>query len=362
ELRNRGRAERRAALANRELLRSVEQLERSTADLHVLSRYTGILQSCTSAEEALDVTSRTLQRLLPEVAGRVYLLRASQDRAESISRWGSAPVESAAYLLPEECWALRRGQPHVVDDLARDAPCTHIGTPEGDTVVTTACIPMSAQGTQLGFLFLAAPGPGPMPRLEIAEAAAEQLSLALSNLRLRESLRLQSIRDPLTGLYNRRYLEESLSRELARCARRGLPLSVLMLDVDHFKQFNDAHGHAGGDVLLAAVGQLLGARPRGEDIACRYGGEEFTLILPETTSDDALRLAEELRGRIAALVASDGVRPLPRVTASIGISTFPADGELGTGLIQKADAALYQAKHRGRNRVERYVAAEPAAT
>ncbi|KQQ84253.1 histidine kinase [Xanthomonas sp. Leaf131] len=359
ELRHRAQAEGLAAQANRELGESVGALQRSTADLNLLSRYTGLLQSCISAEEALVVTSRTLASLLPGVAGSVYLLRASQDRAEAISHWGEPLLQSAPHLLPEECWALRRGQPHIIEDLHRDALCTHITVPDTAAPITTACLPMSAQGTQLGFLFLSSPGPGPMPRLEIAEAAAEQLSLALSNLRLRESLRRQSIRDALTGLYNRRYLEESLSHELARCARRGLPLSVLMLDVDHFKQFNDSQGHAGGDLLLAAVGELLLTRLRAEDVACRYGGEEFTVILPETDGDEATRVAEQIRGYIAALAVSDGQRALPRVTASIGVASFPVDGELGSSLIQKADAALYLAKHRGRNRVERHGAVAP---
>ncbi|OAX88014.1 histidine kinase [Xanthomonas nasturtii] len=354
ELRHRGQAERLAAQANRELGDSIGALQRSTADLNLLSRYTGLLQSCISAEEALLVSSRTLASLLPGVAGSVYLLRASQDRAEAISHWGEPLVQSAPHLLPEHCWALRRGQPHIIEDLGRDALCAHIEEPAPGTYVTTACLPMSAQGTQLGFLFLSCPGTGPMPRLEIAEAAAEQLSLALSNLRLRESLRRQSIRDALTGLYNRRYLEESLSHELARCARRGLPLSVLMLDVDHFKQFNDSQGHAGGDLLLAAVGELLLTRLRAEDVACRYGGEEFTVILPEADGEEALRVAEQIRGHIAALAVSDGARSLPKVTASIGVASFPADGEQGASLIQKADAALYRAKHAGRNRIERH--------
>ncbi|MFA1719230.1 diguanylate cyclase [Xanthomonas campestris] len=366
ELRHRAQAERHAARANQELGESIGALQRSAADLNLLSRYTGLLQSCVSAEEALDVTSRTLAHLLPGIAGSVYLLRASQDRAEVISHWGTPLVHSASHLLPEECWALRRGQPHLIEDLARDAPCAHIDLPDASVAITTACLPMSAQGTQLGFLFLSAPGPAPMPRLEIAEAAAEQLSLALSNLRLRESLRRQSIRDALTGLYNRRYLEEALSHELARCARRDLPLSVLMLDVDHFKQFNDGQGHAGGDLLLAAVGELLLTRLRAEDVACRYGGEEFTVILPETDGEEAMRVAEQIRGHIAALAVSDGQRALPRVTASIGVASFPADGELGSALIQKADAALYVAKRQGRNRVERHgavaVNAEPGGT
>ncbi|QBA14964.1 GGDEF domain-containing protein [Xanthomonas oryzae pv. oryzae] len=354
ELRHRAQAEQLAAQANRELGESIDALQRSTADLNLLSRYTGLLQSCISAEEALMVSSRTLASLLPGVAGSVYLLRASQDRAEAISHWGEPLVCSAPHLLPEQCWALRRGQPHIIEYLGRDALCAHIDELPSDASVTTACLPMSAQGTQLGFLFLSAAGPGPMPRLEIAEAAAEQLSLALSNLRLRESLRRQSIRDALTGLYNRRYLEESLSHELARCARRGLPLSVLMLDVDHFKQFNDSQGHAGGDLLLAAVGELLLTRLRTEDVACRYGGEEFTVLLPEADGEEALRVAEQIRGYIAALAVSDEARALPKVTASIGVASFPADGEQGASLIQKADAALYRAKHRGRNRVERH--------
>ncbi|KAB7765976.1 diguanylate cyclase [Xanthomonas maliensis] len=361
ELRHRAEAERAAARANTELGASIEALQRSTADLNLLSRYTGLLQSCVSAEEALEVSSRILSRLLPGVAGSVYLLRASQDRAEVISHWGEQLVQSAPHLLPEECWALRRGQPHVIEQMDRDAVCAHIDA-SPDVAATTACLPMSAQGTQLGFLFLSAPGPGPLPRLEIAEAAAEQLSLALSNLRLRESLRRQSIRDPLTGLYNRRYLEEALSHELARCARRDLPLSVLMLDVDHFKQFNDSQGHAGGDLLLAAVGELLQTRLRAEDVACRYGGEEFTVILPETDGEEALQLAEQLRADMAALRVNDGARQLPQVTTSIGLASFPLDGELGSALIQKADTALYVAKRNGRNRVQRHQSADPSVS
>src|SRR3546814_5782510 len=117
------------------------------------------------------------------------------------------------------------------------------------------------------------------------ELLAEQLWMALSILLLRESLRLQSTRDPLTGLFNRRYLEESATRELARCELRGPPLSLLMLDIDHFKAFNDVHGHAGGDALLAQFGMLLAEPSHGEDIACRYGGEEFPLILPEAPAE-----------------------------------------------------------------------------
>ncbi len=349
ELRRRSRAEKRAASAGQQLAINLEHIERSSADLQTLGRYTGLLQSCANPEEALEITARTLEALLPEIAGSVYLLRASNDRAENIVSWGKPLVETSSFLVPTDCWAIRRGQPHLTDDLHRDAGCPHIALPEPGCSVATACIPMSAQGVQLGFLFLCGTGPGPMPRMAVAESAVEQLSLALSNLRLRESLRLQSIRDPLTGLYNRRYLEESLAREIARCGRRDFPLSVLMLDVDHFKLFNDTHGHGGGDALLAAVGQLLSSRLRGEDIACRYGGEEFTVILPESDRASALRYAEELRIALSQMSVPLSGKTLPPITVSVGVATYPVDGVAGITLLRKADAALYRAKRSGRN-------------
>ncbi|MFC6839913.1 diguanylate cyclase [Xanthomonas theicola] len=353
ELHNREVAEQAASVANERLGVSIVELERSTADLNALTRYAGLLQSCKDPEEALAVTARMLAALMPVAGGHVYLLRASRDRAEAIVSWGQAAVRSEATVAPGDCWALRRDKTHSVHDLRRDPACPHIVV-DPHTAAAAACIPLSAQGTQLGFVFLTGPGPGPLPRIAIAEAAAEQLSLALSNLRLRESLRLQSIRDPLTGLYNRRYLEESLNHELARCARRSMPLSLLMLDVDHFKRFNDLHGHSGGDNLLAAVGQMLASRLRGEDIACRYGGEEFTVILPETAPEMALEIAEQLRGAAQQMSATLDGKALPGATVSIGLASYSRDGVVATTLLRKADAALYRAKRSGRNRVQQF--------
>ncbi|MCF5940967.1 sensor domain-containing diguanylate cyclase, partial [Xanthomonas perforans] len=248
------------------------------------------------------------------------------------------------------CWALRRDRTHVVMDAGQGMLCQHAGV-NLPAHAATACIPLSAQGTQLGMLALRSEDPDDLASLTVAEAAAEQLSLALHNLRLRETLRQQSIRDPLTGLYNRRYLEETLSHELARCTRRELPLSVLMLDVDHFKRFNDLHGHSGGDRVLAAIGELLLAQTRGEDICCRYGGEELTIILPEVDLPTACMMAEKLRAGIEALqVMGDGVC-LPKVTASFGAASFPAHASTVASLLQRADAALYRAKQGGRNQV-----------
>jgi diguanylate cyclase (GGDEF)-like protein len=187
---------------------------------------------------------------------------------------------------------------------------------------------------------------------DLIDSAAEKLSMALANLSLQDRLRQQSIRDPLSGLFNRRYLEESAARELNRCARRGLPLSLLMLDIDHFKSFNDVHGHAGGDAVLAQFGKLLQSMSRGEDIACRYGGEEFTLILPEADLDAASERAEAIRLAVEAMQVPHLGKVLPQVTVSIGVAGYPAHGNSPEALMQAADEALYRAKRGGRNRID----------
>jgi len=167
----------------------------------------------------------------------------------------------------------------------------------------------------------------------------------------REALREQAIRDPLTGLFNRRYLEEALERELRRAEHGNLPLSLLMLDLDHFKDFNDMHGHAAGDAVLKKLGMLLHQHTRREDVACRLGGEEFVLILPGAPSDVAARRSEEIRQAIRhATVESEG-RRLESASISVGVACFPEHGTTGETLLAAADQALYRAKREGRDRV-----------
>ncbi|WP_183111620.1 diguanylate cyclase [Xanthomonas campestris] len=350
ELARRVRAEEEASTSSTRLAESFSTLERTSAGLEALARYSGLLQNCRNAEEALEITARTIAPLVPGVSGAVYLLRASRDRAEQVAAWGTLADGERGSIAPEECWALRRDRTHLVEDASVGMVCQHAGVnlpPHASTV----CIPLSAQGTQLGMLALRGDNAQELASLTVAEAAAEQLSLALHNLRLRETLRQQSIRDPLTGLFNRRYLEEALNHELSRCTRRVQPLSVLMLDVDHFKQFNDLHGHSGGDRVLAAIGELLLTQTRGEDICCRYGGEELTIILPEVDLATASAMAEKLRAGIDGLqVMADGVS-LPKITASFGVATFPGHAGNAVQLLRKADEALYRAKQAGRNQV-----------
>lgn len=352
EIRRRARAESIGADAQRRLLSTIEQLEANTAHLRELSRYGSLLQSCASADEAIQLTAQLLSRLLPDTGGTLYRIRASQDYAEEATHWGRHAAASVPLLRPGDCWALRRGQAHVLGEDGESLRCAHISPPADGAALTAVCLPLEAQGAQLGLVYLSSPHAAFLERLGLVKTAAEQLSMALSNLSLQERLRIQSIREPLTGLFNRRYLEESLPRELSRCERRGLPLSLMMLDLDHFKAFNDQHGHAGGDALLARLGQLFADLSRTEDIACRYGGEEFTLILPETPPEAAMERAESIRAAVGALRVHHLGQELPKVTVSIGLSFFPGHGGNAEVLLRRADEALYSAKRHGRNRVE----------
>jgi len=190
---------------------------------------------------------------------------------------------------------------------------------------------------------------GPAHRLAITVAG--QLSMAFANLRLRDSLREMSIRDPVTGLFNRRYMKETLDRELSRATRDNSELGILMIDVDHFKAFNDVHGHEAGDVVLEAVGDMLTRYSRTSDIACRFGGEEFVVILPDCSVDDSRLRADELRHRIAGLRVPFRKIELSGPTISCGVAAFPLHGATAEDLLHSADGALYAAKKAGRDQV-----------
>lgn len=354
------RENRRARKLEREARDAMQELEASFAQRDGLSEqrrilgiYAGMLQSAQDVAEAFSLTVETLERLLPHAGGRCYTLHPSADIADTAARFGTEAISSIDILSPNQCWALRRGQPHRTDGEHGHIKCQHLDQDVPLTGLWTLCVPLIAHGTSFGMLHVSAPERGPSADNDTAlvEAIAEQLSLAIANLHLRETLRLQSLRDPLTGLFNRRYLEENLNRELQRCARRGLPLTVMMLDVDHFKSFNDEHGHAAGDALLSQIGQTLGSLVREEDIACRYGGEEFTVVLPEAGAEEAALRAEGIRGEIGSTTVNHLRSTLGPRTISIGVATFPADGDTPAQLLAKADRALYEAKAQGRDRV-----------
>jgi len=186
---------------------------------------------------------------------------------------------------------------------------------------------------------------------ELAIALAETLGPPLAAIRERERLRTLVVRDPLTGLANRRALEEELPRQITLAAERRTSLAVAMIDLDQFRDFNERHGHPAGDIMLQSFGVLLQGFRREQDIACRYGGEEFLLLLPATTAPEAAARLEGLRAALAETVILHEGRRLEPVTASIGVAAFPAHGPDGRAVVAAADEALYRAKRSGRNRV-----------
>ncbi|HYM70459.1 MAG TPA: diguanylate cyclase [bacterium] len=323
-------------------------------EMSLLNQLGELLHACGSFDDAWGVIERFAQALFPTAAGAVFLISPSRDLAERAMRWGRGPLGKEAFA-PAECWAVRRGQLHMVNDTHLSMVCRHWGD---ESPTAYVCLPLGAQDEMLGVMVLTSEtdagraAPPLAEQMPQARALAEQISSAVSNLRLRETLRNQSIRDPLTGLFNRRYLEDTLDRELCRAERQQRSVGVIMFDIDHFKQFNDTFGHEAGDVLLRELGQALQRSIRADDIACRYGGEEFLLILPESSLEHTIARSEALQALTAGVNAVHRGRALGRITLSLGVAEFPEHGNTTDALIRAADAALYRAKQHGRARVE----------
>jgi diguanylate cyclase (GGDEF)-like protein/PAS domain S-box-containing protein len=329
------------------------QLTERVRQMLVLNELGEQLQSCLAIEEAYQVTAQSMAKLFPRETGALYVINTSR-LLETACAWGAPPLDTHV-LGMDACWALRRGRLHLAGTSQANAPaCPHL---LGAEPALSLCIPLLAQGETLGFWHLRAQTQAAANLfdegvVQLARAAADSVAQAMANLNLREKLRQQSIRDSLTGLFNRRYMEESFERELQRAARDQGPVGVIMLDVDCFKAINDRHGHGAGDTVLRELGRFLKDHIRGGDIASRYGGEEFTLILPEATLDQTLERAEQLRLKFKQLPMLHGGLSLEPVTLSGGVAAYPQHGLTGELILRAADAALYAAKRDGRDQVQ----------
>nr|WP_277344515.1 GGDEF domain-containing protein [Oleiagrimonas sp. C23AA] len=338
--------------AYRDLAESLEQSRRLAGQLARLSLLGEMLQSCRKLEEAFEVICSSMPELLPGSFGQILMLDTDTGQLTQSAHWGTSKFICQDTFSPDDCLALRRGHPYPPPNQDATFHCAHLDVPPGaaEQILNYLCMPLVTQGETLGVLHIQPGGELDEELRRLTLTIAEQLALSLGNLRLQESLRSQSIRDALTGLFNRRYLESSLGRELLRCARDQAPLTVLMLDMDHFKQFNDSHGHQAGDRRLVEFAEVLRSGVRGSDLACRYGGEEFTLVLPGVGLEAAMARANQIREATASL--PDGEFGDQPPTCSIGVALYPNHGQTPYTLIQAADRALYQAKRGGRDRVE----------
>ena len=340
------------ALAQQELNvqneRMVNELTLRSNRATTLVKTAELLQSCGDLKDVLSVIAGMAPKIFPELCGAMLLLNSSRDTMETAVCWTGCRL-SGSVLGPQDCWALRAGHIHSVSAGDSTAACRH-ALPDHHSYF---CLPLLSHGEAIGVLHFEVLDSKELPEsaMLIVNMFAEQVGLCISNLRLREALRNQSIRDPLTGLFNRRYLEETLEREVRRATRSEQTLGVIMLDLDHFKRFNDTYSHEAGDTVLRQTASFLANSVRAEDIVCRFGGEEFIVILPMADLNATQARAANICSRLRDLEVLHEGRPVGKVTASAGVAAFPEHGTEPKALIDAADAAMYRAKKEGRDRV-----------
>jgi len=343
-------AERNAQLreANERLRLWGQDLEQRNREINLLGQMGSLLEGCNMCVEAYPVIRHSLEQLFPNDSGALYILNPSRNLLEVATVWGMAPPLERKFP-PEDCWALRRGRPHSLAEIRAGCKCRHVEA----EMTAYLCMPLIAHAEAIGVIHVMLGSSEPVQaeaRQNLALKVAELLGLALAKLRLQEALRLLSVRDPLTGLFNRRYLEESLEREL-RCAKRqGKQLGIILADIDYFKRLNDTFGHEAGDALLRKLGEYLQQHIRGGDLACRYGGEEFVLVLQDVSLEATLQRAEQVREDVKHLRIFQGGRVLDSFTLSLGVAIYPDHGATPAEVLQAADIALYGAKEAGRDR------------
>jgi diguanylate cyclase (GGDEF)-like protein/PAS domain S-box-containing protein len=337
--------------------RLVKELGLRTKQMTSLNEMGSLLGCSGAVNEACAVVANSVQGLFPDAhSGALYLFKSSRDLIEAAMRWGKRDVLAPTFP-PDACWSLRRGQPHWSGNAGSGIACQHLTK---SSIAECLCVPMIAQGNTVGVLHLEFESAAELrydagtesfrdSHQRLAVSAASQIALSLASLQLRETLREQAIRDPLTRLFNRRFLEESLERELQLAGRKKQSTAVLFLDLDHFKKFNDTFGHDAGDMVLQSLADLFRAFFRATDICCRYGGEEFAIILPESSAQDAAARADVLRSEVKRLRLQYKKQTLGPLSLSVGVAAFPEHGSTSGELLKIADQCLYESKARGRD-------------
>lgn len=347
----RKRAEERVRMVNDELLALVSEMQWRDKEMMGLNRMNDLLHSCTTPAEAYQVISMSAAELFPGQNGCLAIFDPEGRRLKVVALWGAEAIMEPAFPL-EFCWALRRGRLHEVIDPQAGLICQHFThTPRTGYV----CIPLTVQGETLGMLCLISAGVTKnghqADQRQWVVMVGEAIKLSLSNLRLRDRLQEQATRDLLTGLFNRRYLDETLPRELTLAQRRKAPLSVVMLDIDRFKEFNDTFGHSAGDELLRELGRVATRHLRDGDISCRYGGDEFVFVLPDSSAEDTLKRVEEMQAIVRQIQIRYGEQLLGAITVSAGIAQALEGTTSASELLRASDQALYAAKQAGRDQI-----------
>lgn len=323
-----------------------KRVKARTDDLLKIQKFGEMLTTCQKLDEVAEIVNLTLPSILPNTSGALSIIHPSMDTNEVVTTWGEKWAGLMVFA-PGDCWAFRRGAEYCSNENDIDLCCKHL-----DTKDLTICIPLAAQGNSLGALHVTV-HKGEVEQIkQFITSVVDHLGVSLFSINLRESLNHQAVRDSLTNLYNRRYLDESLPRELERAIRRKNYVGVMMVDVDHYKKFNDTYGHEAGDVVLQKLGALFTKVIRKEDLACRYGGEEFVLVMSDASIETITKRAETLLQQVRELELTHKNKSLGNITISIGISIFPKHNGDAEELLSIADKALYEAKSNGRDQIQ----------
>lgn len=349
DISDRKAAEAKMLSINYQLSRTVNALEKRDRELTILNRMNDLLLASQRQAEIYQVIRLTSISLFPGLAGALAILHSETRLLKTVVTWGpGSPIQPEFHI--DDCWGMRQGRPHEATHVEEGLLCGHLTKfPRQGSF----CLPLVVQGKTLGLLWSEFPqGEDREGMRSLLISLGDAIKLALSNLELREALHEQAIRDPLTKLFNRRYFTEIISREMARAERSQKSLSVAIIDLDHFKSLNDRFGHDAGDRVLVEMGRLLRERVRESDVAFRFGGEEFLLMLPETDIPGALQCLDNLRESLKEMRIHHEGQAIGTVTLSAGIAEYPVHGATHEDLVRAADRALYAAKDSGRDNIQ----------
>jgi diguanylate cyclase (GGDEF)-like protein len=340
-------------------------LRKEREELAALNKFSEAVTQCTSETEIYEhILYYIRERFRPRQV-IIFRLNAEENYLEAAASLVPLPVEVQDWPVipePHNCKAVRMGRRFRVNDVSAEPLCPAKFVPPSEG--SYYCGPLIAGGVIIGAVRVEGAKDFWTPEREsLLESYLSGAATGLSNLRLLESTKQQANVDELTGLYNRRFLEEYARKLIAMARRKSQPLGVIMMDLDHFKEFNDVYGHETGDRILKHFAKTASRAIREANLAARYGGEEFVVILPETDAQSCLKVAERIRLAVErSVIPSGSEKPLPPLTVSLGIAIYPEHGQGLEEVLQAADKALYESKRAGRNRATLYVPQEePAA-
>ncbi|WP_414516924.1 diguanylate cyclase [Nostoc sp. PCC 9305] len=335
---------------NRQLEEKTLELEAKKRELIYLSDMTDMLYSCESKDEVYQVVALTCSKLFPNMSGCVYIISNSKNYVQINSMWGGERSSKEIFSL-SDCWALRRGKLNLLSPRNSGLICSHLIEPVSGAHL---CVPLFGQGEVVGILHIYAPEEISPEVQQTSEIIARTLGIALNNLSIKQRLTHENLRDGMTQLFNQSYLQSITEQRLAEAERSGQPLSMIFLDIDNFKSYNSRYGHVTANIVLQGLAKLLLKSIRSFDIACRWGGEEFVIVMPNMTLETLRKRVEQLRLDIEKMQLKDGDQILESITASFGIAVSEP-GITVKDFLNRANQAMLEAKRTGKNRVREYV-------